>query len=108
MAKMMAKTDATIVALQTEVLNLKTTLAKLAAPNPAAVDDDGGGLSVMCNNADGGGGAPEIVAGEDGELEIKACGGSIALHSGRCSVDPCQMQDDMRHLQTKLDALGNL
>ena len=103
-------TDSTIAALQAEVTGLKATLAKLAAPRPDADDDDTAD-ALFCDNVDSSGGsklAPEIVAGENGSLEVKACGGSIALHSGECTFEPCKVRDDLRHLQNKLDALGNL
>eukprot|EP00729_Bicosta_minor_P013149 gene13149-25092_t len=112
LASLTERTDATIAALQAEVSSLKATLGKLAEPDQSNPDDGNGGASPsVCNNADGSGAAaPEIVAGDDGVLALRACGpaGSIELHSGQCSFDPCKAQQELRHLKLKLQTLGNL
>jgi hypothetical protein len=98
MATMNAKLDA-----------LAGALTTLAAP----LDDRDGGASAgtFCDTADGAGlGAPEILANgaAGGSLDLRACGGSIAMHSEQCSFDPCAVQQQLRHVQAKLAALdGN-
>ena len=50
---------------------------------------------------------PEIVADGD-SLAITACSGSVKFHAEDCMVDPCQLQQEMRHIQAKLKPLGDL
>jgi hypothetical protein len=41
-------------------------------------------------------------------LRLDACAGNIQLHSASCSFDPCQVKQDIRHIMSKLEPLGDL
>ena len=52
--------------------------------------------------------APAVSTGNGVGLELQACGGRITLMDLQCSVDPCQLQQDLASLQDKLQLLSGM
>ena len=106
--KAMQETNAVAMATMSAKLEaLAGALSRLAAP----LDDNDGGASAgtFCDTVDGvGERTPQIFANgaAGGSLDLRACGGSIAMHSEQCSFDPCAVQQQLRHMQAKLAALN--
>lgn len=75
--------------------------AKLAADGPDGkllvrpMEVDNATCSLEC------GGAPTLQADADG-LTMDACCGTVVLQEGRCTVEPCELQQRLDALQAKL------
>ena len=55
----------------------------------------------------GGSTSPAITA--DGKnVAVTACSGDIQFATGKCTVDPCDLANDLKEAERKLDLLANL
>lgn len=99
----LSTSNAHISNLQDELSALKSSVYSLRVKD---MDNTGTSLceSVPVDGSDNV--APTIETSSDGtSLTIAACGGSISLSSKECAFDPCLVQQDVREIRSKLDAL---